>query len=64
MTLKMAIFHLPHGGAYGSIQVNKTKYSKRERESLIRRFTIEMAKKNFIGASYDVYGRDVGTGAK
>ncbi len=38
------------------------KYSKGEIERVLRRYTMEMAKYNFIGPSNDVPGPDVGTG--
>jgi glutamate dehydrogenase (NAD(P)+) len=36
---------LPHGGAYGAIRMDKNKYSKREIEFVVRRYTVELAKK-------------------
>lgn len=62
MTLKNAIIDLPYGGAKGGIGIHPKKYSRREVETLMRRYTIELAKKNFIGASIDVPGPDLGTG--
>lgn len=50
MTIKNSIIDLPYGGGKGGIRINPKKYSKREIESLVRRFTLELAKKNFIGA--------------
>lgn len=46
------------------MKINPKKYSKREIESLMRRFTIELAKRNFIGAAIDVPGPDLGTGER
>lgn len=43
----------PHG-------INPRKFSKREIETLMRRYTLELAKKNFIGAAKDVPGPDIG----
>lgn len=39
------------GGSIGGLRIDPLKYSSREIESLIRRFTVELAKKNMIGAS-------------
>jgi glutamate dehydrogenase (NAD(P)+) len=69
MTLKNAIVDIvlpyinyfkPYGGAKGGIGIHPKKYSRREVETLMRRYTIELAKKNFIGASIDVPGPDLG----
>lgn len=62
MTLKNCLMDLPYGGSKGGIRLDASKYSQREIESLIRRFTIELAKKNMIGASIDVPGPDFATG--
>jgi len=50
MSLKCAVVNLPYGGAKGGICFNPKKYSKREIEVLTRRYTLELAKKGFIGA--------------
>ena len=60
MTLKNSILDLPYGGAKGGIGINPKKFSRREIETLMRRYTLELAKKNFIGAAIDVPGPDLG----
>lgn len=64
MTLKNAVLDLPYGGGKGGLKMDHRKYSAREIESAMRRFTIELAKKNMIGAAIDVPGPDLGTGER
>jgi glutamate dehydrogenase (NAD(P)+) len=64
MTMKNAVLDLPYGGAKGGLRMDHRKYSAREIESAMRRFTIELAKKNMIGAAIDVPGPDLGTGER
>jgi glutamate dehydrogenase (NAD(P)+) len=43
------------------ISINKKDYTERELQSIVRRFTLELTKKNFIGAAIDVPGIDAGS---
>lgn len=61
MSLKLAVVEVPFGGAKGGIKMDQTKYSKNEIARILRKFTIELAKKNYIGSHIDVPGPDVGT---
>jgi glutamate dehydrogenase (NAD(P)+) len=62
MTLKLAVVEVPFGGAKGGLKMDPKKFSKGETERVLRRYTMEMSKYNFIGPSNDVPGPDVGTG--
>lgn len=61
MSVKLALADIPFGGAKGGLRINPRNYSREEIVRLMRRYTIELAKRGFIGASVDVPGPDVGT---
>lgn len=59
MTLKNSLVRLPLGGAKGGIRCDPTKLSRREKQSLTRRYTSEIHM--FIGPDKDIPAPDIGT---
>ena len=61
MTFKLSIADVPFGGAKGGVQINPRELSSGELERVTRKYTLELIKKGFIGASVDCLGPDMGT---
>lgn len=61
MTFKLAIADVPFGGGKGGIKINPRELSQGEIERVTRKYTMELIKKNFIGAAVDCLGPDMGT---
>ncbi len=59
MTFKNSLVRLPLGGAKGGIRCDPSLLSRREKQSLTRRYTSEIAM--FIGPDRDIPAPDVGT---
>jgi glutamate dehydrogenase (NAD(P)+) len=59
MTWKSAIANIPFGGGKGGIQIDPSKFSKKELERITRRFVYALG--NNIGPEYDIPAPDVNT---
>ncbi|KAH8335415.1 hypothetical protein KR074_001504 [Drosophila pseudoananassae] len=64
MTFKCACVNLPYGGSKGGIRMDPKKYAVSELQTITRRYTMELLKRNMIGPGIDVPAPDVNTGPR
>ena len=64
MTYKCAIADIPFGGAKGGLMINPDRYDETELHEITRRFTIELARKDFIHPATNVPAPDLGTSSR
>nr|XP_014100826.1 glutamate dehydrogenase, mitochondrial [Bactrocera oleae] len=61
MAFKTACVNVPFGGSKGGIRIDPKKYTAHELQTITRRYTMELLRRNMIGPGIDVPAPDVNT---
>jgi glutamate dehydrogenase (NAD(P)+) len=64
MSYKCAIADIPFGGAKGGLLISPGNYTEDELHVIVRQFTIELARRDFINPATNVPAPDMGTSAR
>jgi glutamate dehydrogenase (NAD(P)+) len=64
MSYKCAIADVPFGGAKGGLLINPGNYTEEQLREIVRQFTIELARRDFINPATNVPAPDLGTSAR
>ena len=64
MSVKMMVGNIPFSGSKGGVRFDPSQYSEAELQRVTRKYTMELAKKGFIGPHSDSLGPDVGTNSQ
>lgn len=61
MSFKCACVNVPFGGSKGGVCINPKNYTTNELQTITRRYSMELLRKNMIGPGIDVPAPDVNT---
>lgn len=64
MSYKCAIADIPFGGAKGGLLINPGNYTEDQLREIVRQFTMELARRDFINPATNVPAPDLGTSAR
>jgi len=64
MSYKCALADIPFGGAKGGLLINPAEYEEHELREITRRFTMQLARREFIDPALNVPAPDLGTSSR